>query len=72
MREVELPLDLQVLLPLAREDPVQQLLRVLRGERLVAVQALDLAAHPDHGWRVRGHVQVGRVARNHLLEQIVD
>ena len=72
VREVELPLDLQMLLSLAREDAVQELLRVLPAQRFVAVKTLDLAAHPNHGWRLCGHVQVGRVARDHLLEQIVD
>ena len=41
VREVELPLDLEVLLLLAREDLVQQLLRVLGGQRLVLLEALD-------------------------------
>src|SRR5439155_9985623 len=67
-----LPLDLEMLLPLAGEDAVEELLRVVRVQRLIALQALKLAAHPNHGWRFGGHVQVGRVARDHLLEQIVD
>ena len=72
MGEIELPLDLELLLALARKDPVEQLLRILGRQRLVAVEALDAPAHAHGRRRVGGHVQVGRVARDHLLEQIVD
>src|SRR5438093_8519986 len=43
VREVELPLDLEMLLPLAGEDAVEELLRVVRVQRLIALQALKLA-----------------------------
>src|SRR6185295_6543534 len=42
VREVELPLDLEVLLLLARQDLVQQLLRVVRHELLELLETLDV------------------------------
>ena len=49
VREVELPLDLEVLLLLAREDPVDELLRVLRRQRRELLESLNLAVHADRG-----------------------
>ena len=58
MREVELALDLEVLLLLAREDAVEELLRVIRRERRVLVQALDLSTHAYDRRRPNGHMEV--------------
>ena len=58
MREVELPLDLELLLLLAREDAVEELLRVLRRERRVLVQALDFSTHAYDRRRPNGHMEV--------------
>ena len=72
MREVELALDLEVLLLLAREDAVEELLRVIRREGVVLVQALDFSTHANDGGRPDGHMEVGRIARHHVLEELVD
>jgi hypothetical protein len=48
MGEVELPFDLELLLLLAREDAVEELLRVLRCERVEAVEALHLSTHANN------------------------
>ena len=53
VREVELPLDLEVLLLLAREDPVDELLRVLGRQLVVFVEARHLAVHANR--RARAH-----------------
>ena len=58
VREVELALDLEVLLLLAREDAVEELLRVLRRERGVLVQALDFSTHANDWGRPNGHMEV--------------
>jgi hypothetical protein len=70
--EVDLAADLEVLLLLGGEDPVEQLLRDLGGQRRDFLQGLELAAHAHRRVRADGQVQIGRVARHHLLEQIVD
>jgi hypothetical protein len=72
MREVDLAAHLEVLLLLGGEDPVEQLLRDLGGQRRDFLQGLELAAHAHHRVRADGHVQIRRVPRHHLLEQIVD
>ena len=36
------------------------------------LQGLELAAHAHHRVRADSHVQIRRVPRHHLLEQIVD
>jgi hypothetical protein len=72
MREVDLAVDLEVLLLLGREDPVEQLLRNVGRQRRDVLERLQLPAHAYD--RVRGHgdVQIGRVPRHHLLQEIVD
>ena len=72
MREVELPFDLQLLLLLAREDAVEQLLRVLGSERREFVQALHFSTHANDRRRPHRDVQVGGVARHHVLQELID
>jgi hypothetical protein len=70
--EVELPLDLEVLLLLAREDLVHELLGVLGRERLDLLHPLDVPAHASRRLGADGEVQVGGASRRHLLQQVVD
>ena len=72
VREVELAVQLELLLLLAREDAVQQPAGVVRAEGLEAGGTQDLPAHAVDGRAVRRDVQVRRVQHNHLLEQLVD
>jgi hypothetical protein len=72
VREVDLAVDLEILLLLGREDPVEELLRRLGRQRLDVLQRLQVPAHADHRVRAHRDVQIGRVSRHHLLEQIVD
>ncbi len=58
MGEVELPLELELLLLLAREDPVEEALGLLRGERVVAVQPLYFSTHANDGGCPRRHMEV--------------
>ena len=48
MREVELPLDLELLLLLAREDAVEELLGVVRREAVVALEPLHFSTHANN------------------------
>ena len=72
VREVELALQLEVLLLLAREDPVQERTRVVRGERLEALSARNVPAHAERRRASDRDMQVGGAERDHLLEQVVD
>src|SRR6266446_3786493 len=56
VREVELALDLEILLLLAREDAVEQLLRLLRREGAVVGHALDFSTHANDRRRSNGHM----------------
>ena len=58
--EVELAVQLEVLLLLAREDPVQGRARVLVRERIEAFGAHDLAANAVSRWAADRDMQVGR------------
>src|SRR5882724_2954285 len=58
VREIELPLDLEILLLLAREDAVEQLLRPLRREGVVIAHALDFSTHANDRRRSDGHMEV--------------
>ena len=58
VREIELALDLEILLLLARKDPVEQLLRLLRREGVVVAHALDFSPHANDGRRPDGHMEV--------------
>src|SRR5207247_8674710 len=58
VREVELTVQLEVLLLLAREDAVQELLRLLTCERVEALEALDFTTHANSRGRHRGHLEV--------------
>src|SRR2546423_284456 len=68
---VGLALDLELLLLLAREDPVEQPARVVRHEDVVALEALDMPAHANHRRAGDRDVQVGSTARDQLLEQLI-
>jgi hypothetical protein len=59
VREVELPVELEVLLLLAREDAVEQRPRVVGGERL-SVRARDVPAHAERGRAADRDVQIRR------------
>ena len=72
MREVELALELELLLLLARKDPVEQLLRVLGREGVIVMDALDFSTHANNRGRPRRHMEVGRIALHHVLEQLID
>ena len=71
VREVELALDLEILLLLAREDLVHELLRVLLRQHVVVLEALDLAVHADRRAGAHADVEVGGATRHHLLQKIV-
>ena len=72
MRGVDLPLDLELLLLLRREDAVEQLLGVLGGQHGSAVEALELTADADRRRRPHREVEVGGAPRDHRLEEVVD
>ena len=72
VREVDLPVDLEPLLLLGREDAVEELLRVVRRQLGQLLQDGHLAAHAGDRRRARGDVQVGSPERFHALEQLVD
>ena len=70
--EVELALQLEVLLLLAREDPVEERTRVIRGERLEAFGPRNVPSHTECRRTSDRDMQVGGAERDHLLEQVVD
>src|SRR5437870_13246346 len=56
--EIELALDLEVLLLLAREDAVEEVLRLLLRERGVLVHARNFSTHANDWGRPNGHMEV--------------
>ena len=72
VREVELAVDLQPLLLLAREDAVEQVTRLVRAQRRHAVEALQVTAQTHDGRRADRDVQIRRVQLHHLREQLID
>ena len=72
VREVELAVDLEALLLLARDDPVEELPGRVRTQLGEGFEPLQLAAYTQRRVRADGHVQIGRVVRDHLLEQGVN
>jgi hypothetical protein len=72
VRDVDLPVDLQVFLLLGREDAVEEALRVVRCQPRELFDPLKPAVQPNDGIRARGDVQVGCAERDHVLEQVVD
>ena len=70
VREVELPLDLELLLLLGREDPVEQLTRVLGRRAPGTPRAARSAAHADRGRRAHAQMQIRRAPRHHLLQEL--
>jgi hypothetical protein len=71
VREVELTVQLEVLLLLTGEDPVQELLRLLRGERIEAFETLDFSTHANSRGCPRRHMEVGGIRLHHAFEQLV-
>ena len=72
MGEVDLPLDLELLLLLRREDAVEQLLGVLGGEHGCALEALELTADADRRRRPHREMEIRGAACDHRLEEVVD
>jgi hypothetical protein len=72
VREVDLPVLLQPLALVVRQDPVDQVPRVLRGERPVALERAELTADAYHRRGPDGHVQVGRLELDGLLEALCE
>jgi hypothetical protein len=65
-------LILEQLLLLRRQDAVEHLMRVVGREVRDVLVPLELSVDA-HGWRrANRDVQVGRIARDHALEQSVD
>src|SRR5712691_1322776 len=56
--EIELALDLEVLLLLAREDAVEEVLRLLLREGGVLGHARDFSTHANDRGRPNGHMEV--------------
>jgi hypothetical protein len=67
--EVQLPVVLQTLALVAREDIVDQLARGVGGKGLV-VERPHLALHTDHRRQVNRHVEVTRLLP-HGIEQVI-
>ena len=67
--EVELPVELELLLLLGREDPVERLARRLGVERLGAVRRREAPADAEGRRRPDREMEVGGVELEHLLEQ---
>ncbi len=72
VRDVDLPIDLQMLLLLRREDAIEEALRVVGRQPRELLDALQPAVQADDGVRARRDVQVGCTERDHVLEQVVD
>ena len=70
--DVDLALVLEVLLLLGREDPVEQPLGVLGRQPGELLEPLEVPVHADDRLGADRDVEVGRAARNHVLEQVVD
>jgi hypothetical protein len=69
---VDLPLDLELLLLLGREHAVEQLLNHVRSQRRDTLEPLELSTDADRRGRPHRQMEVGRAARDHRLEQLVD
>jgi hypothetical protein len=72
VRHVDVPLRLEDLLLLGREDPVEQLARLLAGQQLVVLECLEMTAAADDGLRSDGEMEVRRIEILHLLHESVD
>jgi hypothetical protein len=72
VREVELPVDLELLLLLGREDPVEEPLVLVGRELAELLEAHEMAVHAHGRLGPTRDVQVRRAARDHALEQVVD
>ena len=72
VREVELALQLEVLLLLAREDAVEELLCLLGRECRELLEPLDVPAHANDRGSPRRHMEIGGIALHHVFEQLID
>src|SRR5262249_39126788 len=72
VREVDLAVDLEALLLLRVEDPVEDFLRPVGFERLDVRQRHELAVHAHDRRRSDRDVEVGRAERRALFEKLVD
>ena len=70
--EVEAALRLEVLLLLRRDDAIDERANLLRCELVVVVKPLEPPVDADNRMRPCCHVEVGGVAIDHHLEQLVD
>src|SRR5436190_10323241 len=70
VREVELPVGLQPLPLVVGENRVDDLARVGRCERRIALELDQAAAHSDGWGRSGGEVQVGRAPIQNLEQQV--
>ena len=69
---VDVAARLEHLLLLGREDPVEQVARVLGREHLVVVERLELAAPANHRLRLGRQMEVRGVEILHLAHEVVD
>jgi len=72
IREVDLPVDLEPLLLLGREDAVEKVPRLLRREGLELLERSQPAADAQQRRRARGDVEVRGVLVGNALEKRVD
>jgi hypothetical protein len=68
--EVELPVVLELLALVVREDAVDDLARVGGRQLRIALERREAAADADHRRRAGGQVKVGRVAGDDVQEQV--
>jgi hypothetical protein len=71
VREVELAIQLEMLLLLARQNAVQELLRLLARQCVEAFEPFDFSTHANSRGRPRRHMEVGGIRLHHALEQLV-
>ena len=71
VREVELPVHLELLLLLGGEDAIEEAARVV-GHDLVAVERRQIAVHAHARRRTGNEVQIRRARRGGTAQQVVD
>ena len=70
--EVDLPVDLEPLLLLGREDAIEKVARLLRREHVEVLERREAAAHAQQRRRPSRDVEVGGVLVSGALEKRVD
>jgi hypothetical protein len=68
VRQVDVAIDLELLLLLRGQDPVEHLVRVFRRELREVLEAMQGSVHAHRRRGADRDVQVGRVVRHHALE----